>query len=88
MKINWKVRIKNKTFWLTIIPMVLLLAQQVCAMFGIQLEIREMGEQLTGIVGTVFAVLALLGVVVDPTTPGVDDSARAMKYEEPGTPDD
>lgn len=83
MKINWKVRIKNKLFWVTIIPMVLLLAQQVCGLFGIKLEIDILSDQLVAIAGTVFGVLGLIGIVADPTTNGVSDSNLAMTYEEP-----
>ena len=84
--INWKVRIKNKAFWITAIPAVLLLVTQVAALFGFELDLSEIGEQLTGIIGTVFMLLSLAGVVVDPTTPGVQDSERAMSYVEPGVP--
>lgn len=83
MKINWKVRIKNKLFWVTIIPMVLILAQQVCGLFGVKLEIGILSDQLVKIVGTVFGILSLIGIVVDPTTNGVSDSNLAMTYEEP-----
>lgn len=83
MKINWIVRIKNKAFWVAIIPALLLLAQQICALFGVSLEITGLSEQLIAIIGTVFSVLTLLGVVVDPTTSGVADSDRAMTYTEP-----
>ena len=81
--INWKVRIKNKAFWVAIIPAVLLLAQQICALFGVELNVAGIGEQLIGIAGTVFAILALLGVVTDPTTKGIGDSEQAMGYDEP-----
>ena len=50
MKINWTVRIKNKAFWVTIIPAVLLLAQQICAMFGVELNIAGVSNQLVSIV--------------------------------------
>lgn len=83
MKINWTVRIKNKTFWIAIIPAMLLLAQQVCNLFGVTLEVGGLTEQLTGIAGTVFAILTLLGVVNDPTTATMSDSDRAMTYTEP-----
>jgi phi LC3 family holin len=81
--INWKVRLKNKAFWLAIIPAVLLLVQQLCALFGIELNMAGVSEQLTAIVGTVFAVLSLVGIVNDPTTSGLSDSERAMTYQEP-----
>lgn len=80
---NWLVRIRNKTFWLALVPAVLLLAQAVAALFGYQWDFAGLGEQLTGIVNALFAVLAILGVVVDPTTQGVGDSSAAMSYEAP-----
>lgn len=83
MSINWKARIKNKTFWMAIIPADLLLVQQVCAVFGVQLDFGELQAQLVAIVGTVFAILAILGIVADPTTAGVGDSEQAMGYTEP-----
>lgn len=83
MKINWKVRIKNKAFWMAIIPAVLLLAQQVLAIFGIRFDYSLINEQLLGIVGTVFTILAILGIVNDPTTKSLSDSGLAMTYEEP-----
>lgn len=83
MKINWTVRIKNKAFWVTIIPAVLLLAQQICAMFGVELNIAGVSNQLVSIVGTVFGILALIGIVNDPTTSGMTDSKQAMTYESP-----
>lgn len=87
MKINWTVRLKNKAFWLGLIPAVLLLAQQLCALCGVNLDVSGLSEQLIGICGTVFAVLALLGVVNDPTTKGIADSDRAMEYEKPSEGD-
>ena len=81
--INWKVRLKNKTFWLTAVPAVLLLASQVLRLFGVEWDYSGVAEQRTAIVGTSFAILALLGVVNDPTTSGVADSKQALTYEAP-----
>ena len=81
--INWKVRIKNKNFWLTIIPAVLLLVQVVAAVFGIEIDLGDLGNKLIAVVNAVFVVLAILGIVTDPTTAGVSDSDLAMTYEEP-----
>lgn len=81
--INWKVRIKNKSFWLALIPAVLLLIQAVAALFGFELDLDFLGERLLSVVNAVFVVLTILGVVVDPTTQGVGDSERAMGYDEP-----
>ncbi len=78
--INWIVRIKSKTFWLGLIPAVLLLVQAVAVPFGYTWDFATLGSQLTGIVNAAFALLAILGVVVDPTTPGAGDSERALSY--------
>lgn len=83
MKINWTVRIKNKAFWVSIVPALLLLIQQICALFGVTLEVSGLTEQLVNIVGTVFIVLALLGIVNDPTTATLSDSDRALTYDKP-----
>lgn len=85
--INITTRIKNKAFWLTLIPAVLLLAQVCAAPFGYQWDFGILNEQLAAIVNALFAVLAILGVVVDPTTAGFGDSKRAMAYEKPHTDD-
>lgn len=52
-------------------------------MFGISLDLSEMGDKLLAVVNALFAVLAILGVVTDPTTAGLSDSNLAMTYEEP-----
>lgn len=81
--INWRVRLLNKNFWLAIIPAVLLLAQTVLAVFGVTLDFGEIGNKLLAVINAVFVVLAILGVVNDPTTDGVSDSLRALSYEKP-----
>ena len=82
-KINWKVRIKNKMFWLALIPAALLLVQTVYSVFGIELDFGDLQDKLMAVVNALFAVLVILGIVVDPTTEGVHDSERAMSYETP-----
>lgn len=81
--INWLVRIKNKNFWLTLIPAVLLLIQVVAAVFGYTLDLGDLGNKLLAVVNALFAVLSILGIVTDPTTKGVSDSAQAMTYTQP-----
>lgn len=80
---NWKVRLKNKTFWISFVPAVLLLVQVVAAVFGFRLELGGLGDKLLDVINALFAVLALLGIVNDPTTKGVSDSAQALTYDKP-----
>ena len=83
MKINWIVRIKNKAFWLAVIPAAALVVQAVAALFGYTINLETWVGKLQAVVNAVFALLAILGIVVDPTTDGVGDSNRALKYAEP-----
>lgn len=81
--INWKVRVRNKAFWLALIPAVLLLMQSICAAFGYELQLGQLGDRLLAVVNQLFALLAILGIVNDPTTAGLEDSEQAMGYEMP-----
>lgn len=83
MSINWKVRFANKAFWVAFIPAILLLAQVVAAAFGFTIDLGDLGNKLLAVVNALFAVLCLLGIVTDPTTAGVSDSAQALTYEKP-----
>lgn len=86
--INWKVRLRSKWFWVAIIPMLLLLIQQVAAVAGVSLNFEDLQAQILAIVETVFMILGICGVIVDPTTEGFKDSAQAMTYEYPRTDED
>ena len=90
MKINWTVRLKNKQFWLSVVPAVALVAQAVAALFGYTIDLTTIVGKVQAVINAVFGLLVILGIVVDPTTAGVGDSARAMSYEEPweDEPDD
>ena len=81
--INWKVRIKNRLFWVELIPALALVVQAVAAVFGWTLDFTTLVGKLLAVVDAVFALLVILGIVVDPTTEGVRDSKQAMTYDEP-----
>lgn len=81
--INWKVRIRNKTFWLTMIPAILILVQATAAVFGYNLVLEPTMDKLAAVVNAVFMLLAILGIVNDPTTQGVTDSLQAQTYVKP-----
>ena len=85
--LNWKVRFNNKDFWIHFIPAVLLLVQLILDLFGVHMDFGELGNKLLAIVDVVFVILALLGVVNDPTTAGIKDSQRAMTSVEPWVDD-
>ena len=82
MKINWKVRLRNKTWLMSIIALIITFAYDLLAMLDIVPAVTE--DWLMSIVQTVLTLLTALGVVIDPTTQGMSDSERAMLYQEPG----
>lgn len=81
--INWKVRVKNLRFWLAIVPAALLMIQAVANIFGYTLDLTALGERLLAAINAIFGLLAILGIVNDPTTAGMSDSALAMTYDKP-----
>lgn len=83
MKINWTVRLKNKNFWLAVVPALALLFQAFANIFGIKLEFGETIDKILVFINVLFAFLVLIGIVNDPTTVGLGDSTRALEYEEP-----
>ena len=84
MDINWKLRIMNKTTALALVSALVVFVYSVAQALGLELPVTQ--EQVMAAVTAVLTLLAGLGVVVDPTTPGVADSKRAQGYAEPGQP--
>lgn len=82
-KINWKVRMKSKVFWVSIIAALALMVQAALAVFGVEVNFDELVNNLIVLVNTVFVVLVTLGLVVDPTTDGLSDSEQALTYDKP-----
>lgn len=81
MNINWIVRIQHKTFWVSLIALLLVLANQIAGIFNVDITIYN--DQITAISETILGILALLGIIVDPTTKGISDSSRALDYSKP-----
>ena len=81
--LNWKIRLMNKQFWLSLIPALALTAQAIAAVFGWEIDLTTAVGKLLTVINTVFALLVVLGIVVDPTTEGIGDSDRALGYDEP-----
>lgn len=85
--INWRVRCLNRQFWVSLVPAILVLIQVVLAVFGIEIDFGVLSGKLLAVVDAIFIVLAILGIVADPTTEGLGDSSLAMTYEIPKTKD-
>lgn len=83
MKINWKIRFKNRVWLLTFIGTLVAFAYQICTLLGIVPKVAE--DQVMDFVKILLTLLVGLGVIVDPTTSGTADSERALAY---GTDED
>ena len=79
--INWKLRFQNKTTLTALVLVVISAVYKILNLIGIVPSIER--QQIIDICTIIIDLLALLGIIMDPTTEGVADSARAMGYEEP-----
>ena len=78
MQINWKARLQNKTFVISAAALLVSLVYKILSAFEIVPAITE--NEILEVVSMAVDILAIMGVVVDPTTAGVNDSNRAMTY--------
>lgn len=82
MKINWTVRLKNKMWLSSFLAFCVSTVYTLLGMFDIAPSVTQ--DSVLQVVSAVLQLLGLLGVIADPTTPGMQDSDRAMSYSEPG----
>ena len=78
MKINWKVRLRNKTWLASVLALMVSFAYDLLAMVDVVPPLSE--DWLLSLVQTLLTLLTALGVVIDPTTDGAADSDKAMRY--------
>lgn len=65
MNINWKARLTNKAFWISIVSAIVLLTQQ--------LGLNIFPDNWSDLLNTILTIFILLGIVVDPSTTGISD---------------
>lgn len=82
MKINWKIRLKNHTWLAAALALLVTFVFDILALFEIAPAITQ--DNVMQLITSVLTVLSGLGVIIDPTTPGMQDSERAMHYTAPG----
>ena len=81
MKLNWKVRFKNKVWLGSFFSLVVGFIYSLLALFDVFPAVTQ--NLVVQLLNQVLTFLGLIGVIVDPTTAGIGDSERAMGYEEP-----
>ena len=81
MKINWKVRFRNKVWLGSFLSLIVGFVYSLLALFEVFPAVTQ--NLVVQLLNQVLTFLGLIGVIVDPTTAGLGDSDRAMGYEEP-----
>ena len=81
MKINWKVRFKTKVWLGSFLSLVIGFIYSLLALFDVFPAVTQ--NLVVQLLNQVLTFLGLIGVIVDPTTAGLEDSDRAMGYEKP-----
>ena len=81
MKVNWRVRFKNKIWLGSFLSLIVGFVYSMLALFDVFPEVTE--SLVLQLMNQVLTFLGLIGVIVDPTTAGIGDSERAMSYQEP-----
>ena len=81
MKLNWKVRFKNKVWLGSFLSLIVSFVYSMLGLFDIFPDVTR--NNVVEILNQILTFLGLIGVLVDPTTAGLGDSERAMGYEVP-----
>lgn len=77
MKINWALRLKNRTWLAALLATVTAFLFDMLNLFGVTLPVGE--EAVLNAVSALLTLLAALGVIMDPTTPGMTDSPDVLE---------
>ena len=78
MQINWKVRLRNRVWLTTLLATLVAFIFDLLALLDVAPAITQDTELQA--ISALLTLLTAQGVVVDPTTPGAQDSDRAMEY--------
>lgn len=81
MRINWKVRFKNKTWLIAFLAAIVAFVYRLLGMVGIVPAVSQ--DMVTQLIAAVINILVAIGVVIDPTTANISDSKEALNYTEP-----
>lgn len=81
MKVNWKVRFKNKVWLGSFFSLIIGFVYSMLALFDVYPAVTQ--NLIAQILNQILTFLGLIGVIIDPTTVGASDSNRAMNYDEP-----
>lgn len=81
MRINWKLRLRNKATLAAIVSSTALFVNQLFQIFGY--DYADVIKNTVDLVLLLLTVLASVGVLIDPTTEGTDDSEYSLGKSKP-----
>lgn len=81
MKMNLKLRLKNKATLAALIATVAAFIYQILGIVGIVPAVAQ--NDALQVAGIALNMLAALGIITDPTTEGIRDSTQALGYDYP-----
>ena len=85
LKMNIPVRMQNIWFWVGLVGTILSAMETSPEMFT---SWALLWQEFAAVISNPFRLgcvaLAVIGVLTDPTTPGIGDSTRALSYKTPG----
>ena len=81
MKINWSLRLKNRPWLMALLAAAVAFLFDVLPLMGITPPVGE--DTVLNALSAILTLLAGLGVIMDPTTPGLTDAPDVLD-EPPG----
>jgi phi LC3 family holin len=78
MKINWKVRLKNKAWWISITSQLIVVVGLVIngghsmGFWSFSWD-KAFNDWVMSVITSLLVLLSTIGILIDPTTPGLND---------------
>lgn len=90
MKINWKIRVKNPSFWVSVViavftPILAYMGITVQDLTSWQSVFEALKLAVLNPYVLMLVVVSVYNAVIDPTTTGITDSAKVLTYDEPNS---
>lgn len=77
MKINWALRLKNRAWLAALLATVTSFLFDLLSLLGVTPPVGE--DAVLNALSALLTLLAALGVVIDPTTPGLRDTDEVLE---------
>ena len=79
---DWRTKFTNKVWVLAFIAALFVVISAILSAFGITIDLVSIQGKIVAIVEAIFSLLAVMGVVINPNTPGVSDIPVTIKTKD------